>query len=133
MAAMNTPELLRMFLQVPELSSLGGPQERAAFIALRLDGRTVRQAGQAIGVSKSHVQNLANLFEVKLAKKIREIGKTREARWSSEYRRLYEALIEEVPRDYDGGHKIGNFKPYSLSREDWAEVFGGGSPKFDDE
>jgi hypothetical protein len=132
---MNTPELLRMFLQVPELSSLGSPQERAAFIALRLDGRTVRQAGQAIGVSKSHVQNLANLFEVKLAKKIRQIGNTREARWSPEYRRLYEALIADVPRDYDdyGGHKIGNFKPGGLNREDWAEAFGGPSPRFDDE
>ena len=72
---METPELLRMFLQVPELSTVGSPEERAAFIALRIDGRTVRQAGQAIGVSKSHVQNLANLFEVRLAKKIREIGR----------------------------------------------------------
>ena len=129
------PELLKMFLQVPELSALGSPQERAAFIALRIEGRTMRQAGQAIGVSKSHVQNLANLFEVKLAKKIREIGKTREALWSPEYRRLYEALIADVPRDYDdyGGHKIGNFEPGKLSWEDLAEAFGGGSPKFDDE
>jgi hypothetical protein len=46
---MNVPELLRMFLQVPELSAVGSAEERAAFIASRLDGRTVRDAEQAIG------------------------------------------------------------------------------------
>ncbi len=132
---METPELLRMFLQVPELSTVGSPEERAAFIALRIDGRTVRQAGQAIGISKSHVQNLANLFEVRLAKKIREIGKTREKQWSPEYRRLYETLIAGVPRDYDdyGGHKVGHFEPGKLSREDLSEAFGRSSPESDDE
>ena len=53
-ASMHMQELLKRFLQVPEPATVGIPQERAAFIALRLDGFTVRAAGQAIGVSKSN-------------------------------------------------------------------------------
>jgi DNA-directed RNA polymerase specialized sigma24 family protein len=59
---MTPQELLRMLLQAPELSMVGSSQERAAFIALRIDCRTVRDAGEAIGISKSNVQNLADLF-----------------------------------------------------------------------
>jgi len=44
-------------LQTPELSTVGSAQERAAFISFRLDRRTVREVGQAIGVSKSQVTN----------------------------------------------------------------------------
>ena len=52
---MNSLELLKAFLQMPELSTVGTPEERAAFVALRIDGRTVREAGEVIGISKSHV------------------------------------------------------------------------------
>ena len=121
-----------MFLQVPELSTVGSPQERAAFIALRIDGRTVRETGQAIGVSKSNVQNLANLFQAKLRKKMMEMVKKRGITWSAEFRRLYDELSELLPDEY-GGYKIGDFKPHGFSREDWAEMRSGVSPRFDDE
>ena len=130
---MKLAELLKTFLQVPELSTVGNPQERAAFIALHIDGRTVREAGEAIGVSKSHVRNLADLFQAKLTKKIMEIGKKRDTPWSPEYRRLYEELSELLPYDYGGDHKIGNFDPQAVTREDWAEARGGVILRFDDE
>ena len=70
---MITDELLKEFLNVPELSAVGSAQERAAFIAIRLEGRTVHEAGQAIGVSKSQVTNLADLFQTKLATRMMEL------------------------------------------------------------
>jgi hypothetical protein len=133
---MNMRELLRRFLQVPELSTVGSSQERAAFIALRIDGHTVRTAGQAIGISKSGVANLANLFQAKLKRKMIELGKKGESTWSAEYGLLYAELSELMPDGYDeygGGHKIGNFSTDSFSQEDWAEVRRGASPRFDDE
>jgi DNA-directed RNA polymerase specialized sigma24 family protein len=81
-------ELLKAFLQVPELSTLGSAEERAAFIAIRLDGRTVRDTGQAVGISKSNVKSLADLFQSKLNKKIKDMGKRSPTMWSAEYLRL---------------------------------------------
>jgi len=131
---MNTTELLKRFLQVPELSTLGSPEERAAFIALRINNLTVREAGHAIGISKSSVQNLAVRFQTKLRKKIVEMEKKRRSLWSGEYARLHEDLLEQLPEDDDyGGHKIGDFEPDNLSREDLAEAFGRGAPRFEDE
>jgi len=133
-ASMNVPELLKMVLQVPELSTVGSPQERAAFIALHLEGRTVREAGQAIGISKSNVKNLADLFQTKLSKKMREMRKKRGTTWSAEYQRVFTELSEILlDEDWEGGYKIGHFDPNGFSQEDWAEVRGGSGPKFDDE
>lgn len=123
---MSTLELLRMFLQAPELSTVGSPQERAAFIALRIEGRTVREAGQAIGVSKSNVANLAGLFQAKLTKRMMEMRRGT-ATWSTEYRRLNTELLELMPfddGDWLGGHKVGNFDTGAASQEDWAEMRG---------
>ncbi len=50
---MSALELLKTFLQTPELSTVRSAQERTAFIAFHLDRRTVREVGQAIGVSKN--------------------------------------------------------------------------------
>jgi hypothetical protein len=128
---MDTRELLKAFLKVPELSTVGNAQERAAFIAIRLDGRTVRETGEAIGVSKSQVANLADLFQQKLATKIIELRRKRIA-GSAEYRTLYRDLREQLLElffersGYDdiGGHKIGNFRTNAASQEDWAEMRG---------
>jgi DNA-directed RNA polymerase specialized sigma24 family protein len=79
--------LLKAFLQVPELSTVGSTQERAAFIAVRLEGRTVREAGQAVGVSKSQVTNLADLFQAKLTTRMMGLRRNRIA-VSAEYRTL---------------------------------------------
>lgn len=129
---MDTPELLKAFLQVPELSTVGSAQERAAFIATRLDGRTVREAGQAIGVSKSQVANLADLFQEKLATRIIELRRKRiavSAEYRTLYRNLYEQLswlrsVHETDDDWWGGPKIGKFDTTAVSREDWAECTG---------
>jgi len=112
---------------------VGSTQERAAFIALRIDGQTVREAGQAIGVSKSQVTNLATVFQDKLAARILDLERKR-LPVSKEYLELRRALLhhlhelrEESGSDEDdwyGGHKIGNFSPDGVSREDWAEVRG---------
>lgn len=128
---MNTRELLKTFLQVPELSTVGSAQERAAFIAIRLDGRTVRETGEAIGVSKSQIANLANLFQEKLATRIMELRRKRIA-GSAEYQRLCRDLREQLLElffergGYDdiGGHKIGTFDTNAASQEDWAEMRG---------
>lgn len=130
---MNTPELVKMFLQLPELSTVGKPQERAAFIALRVDSRTVREAGRAIGISKSNVQKLADLFQEKLKKRMIEIRRKGDANCSSEYRRLRAELLELFLEHDDWAGTIGSFDPHKFSREDWAEVRGGVSPRFDDE
>jgi DNA-directed RNA polymerase specialized sigma24 family protein len=72
---MNERELLRRFLQVRDLAAVDSSQERAAFISLRIDGHTVRATGQAIGISKSSVSRLADMFQVKLTRKLAEMEK----------------------------------------------------------
>jgi hypothetical protein len=137
---MNASELLKAFLQVPELSTVGSAQERAAFIAIRLERRTVRETGEALGVSKSQVANLADLFQAKLATRMMELQKKGRA-VSAEYLALerklhYELgrLSEESGSDvWDWGAQIGHFRDCGLSREDLAECFGEPSPRFDDE
>ncbi|HEX2712392.1 MAG TPA: helix-turn-helix domain-containing protein [Candidatus Acidoferrales bacterium] len=129
--------LFKALLQVPELSTVGTAQERAAFIALRIDGRTVREAGELVGVSKSHVTNLADRFQAKLIKRMMELRRKPTSACSAEYRKvcggLYERLCEL--RDFGddwGDYKIGNFKPDAASQEDWAEMRGM-TLKFEDE
>jgi hypothetical protein len=130
---MYSAELLRGFVNVPELSAVGSAQERAAFIALHVEGRTIREAAVALGVSKSQVPNLANVFQTKLAAKIGELRRKRIA-GSPEYKaafvalrdRLYELADESGSDDY-------HWDDWKLSREDLAECFGGPSPRFDDE
>ena len=129
--SMDSVERLKAFLQAPELSTVGSAQERAVFIAVRLEGRTVREVGQAIGVSKSQVTNLADLFQEKLSTRITELRKKRIA-VSAEYRALYQHLYErlcEVRHEngsYEewGDHKVGSFRPGAMSREDRAEATG---------
>jgi hypothetical protein len=128
---MNPVEQLKAFLQVPELSTVGSAQERAAFIAIRMEGLTVREAGQAIGVSKSQIKNLADLFQAKLAARIMELRRKRVG-GSPEYRCLYQGLYERLCEvreesgsdDYVYEHKVGNFDPQATSQEDWAEMRG---------
>ncbi|GAC1617386.1 MAG: hypothetical protein PVS2B2_20860 [Candidatus Acidiferrum sp.] len=121
-------ELFKALTQVPELSSVGSTEERAAFTALRIDGRTVREAGQEVGVSKSHVTNLADHFQTKLIKRMMELRRKPASGRSAEYRNvchLYEQLCEL--RDYGDDldrHKVGNFDPGGTSQEDWAEMRG---------
>ena len=122
-------------MNVPELSEVGSTQERAAFVALHVEGRTVREAAEAIGVSKSQVANLSNLFQAKVAAKIGELQR-KHIGGSPEYKaafvalrdRLY-ALSEESGSDaYDWVD--WDWKP---SREDLTECFGLPTPRFDDE
>ena len=132
---MCSSELLRAFVNVPELSAVGSAQERAAFIALRVEGRTVREAADALGVSKSQVANLSNLFQAKVAARIGDLQRKPAAR-SPEYKasfialryRLFQIAEENGSNDYDWDDS--NWKP---SREDLAECFGLSSPRFDDE
>jgi hypothetical protein len=128
---MNGPELLKRFLQLPELATVGSTQERAAFIALRVDRRTVREAGQAVGVSKSQVANLADMFQKKLATRMRELSRkptSGSAEYQSLSRVLYERLGELAEEsgsdDWSGGQTIGTFKEFAMSREDVAEATG---------
>jgi hypothetical protein len=132
MPCMRFRESLRALLQLPEMCMVGSVQERAAFIALRVDEQTVREAGQAIGVSKSQVTNLAALFQDKLAKRIMDVERKR-LPVSQEYLEMRRALLgqlhelqEESGSDDSGidDTKVGNFSPGSVSREDWAEVRG---------
>jgi len=111
---------------------VGSAQERAAFISFRLDRRTVREVGQAIGVSKSQVPNLADLFQEKLATRMTELRKKRIA-VSAEYQTLYRDLYGQLhtlfaergsDADWWGGQKIGSSNTGAVSREDWAEVTG---------
>jgi hypothetical protein len=137
---MFTPDLLRKFLVVPELSGVGSAQERAAFVALHIERRTVREAGEAIGVSKSQIPNLANVFQIKLAAKIGELRRKRIA-GSPEYKaafvalrdRLYELAEESGSDNWDWDGKIGHFSDSGASWEDLAECFGLPMPRFDDE
>jgi transposase-like protein len=129
---MKSRESLKALLQLPEMCMVGSAQERAAFTALRIQGQTIREAAQAIGVSKSQVSNLADLFQGKLATKMMELDRKR-LPVSKEYLELRRALfiylheLQEVSGSDDYGFndtKIGNFSPGSVSREDWAEVRG---------
>jgi hypothetical protein len=129
---MTAPELLKTFLELPEICTVGSTQERAAFVAIYIEQRTVRGAGEIIGVSKSQVSNLAALFQTKLALRISDLGRKRTP-VSKEYLDLRGALLnyltnlEEESGSSDQGiheEKIGNFRPGGVSHEDWAEVRG---------
>lgn len=119
---------------MPELSSVDSAHERAAFVAIHVEGRTIREAAGALDVSKSQVPNLANVFQTKLAAKIGELRRKRIA-GSPEYKAAINALrkrlnelAEESGRDDD--RDDGD---WTLSREDLAECFGQPTPRFDDE
>ena len=131
---MHSAKLLRAFVNVPELSAVGSAQERAAFIALHVEGRTMREAAEALGVSKSQVANLCNLFQAKVAGKIGELRR-KHIGGSPEYKaafialrdRLYQ-IAEDNGADYDW-----DYSNSKTSREDLAECFGLPSPRFEDE
>jgi len=130
-------ELFKALMQLRELSTVGSTEERAAFTSLRIDGRTVRDAGQATGVSKSHVTNLADQFQAKLIKRMMELRRQPASACSAEYRKVCRGLYERLCelRDFGddwGDYKIGNFKPGAASREDWAEMRGT-TLRFEDE
>ena len=74
---MKSRESLKALIELPEISSVGSAEERAAFIAIHIDQRTVRETAQAIGVSKSQVPNLAALFLGKLGTKMKELERKR--------------------------------------------------------
>jgi hypothetical protein len=122
-------DLFKALMRVPELSTVGSPQERAAFTALRIEGRTVREVGQAIGVSKSHVTNLADQFQAKLIKRMMELRRKPPSTSSGEFRNACQGLYDRLCelRDFhddEGLYKIGNFTPSLSSKEDWAECTG---------
>jgi hypothetical protein len=133
LSAMKSRELLKALLDLPEMSSVGSTQERVAFISLHIEGRTVRETAQMIGVSKSQVPNLATLFLTKLGAKIQEFERKR-IPLSKKYlecrdalqRYLYELQDESGSNDFSDldSRKIGTFNPGSVSREDWSEVRG---------
>ena len=131
-SGMDIGELLKAFVQLPEICMVGSAQERAAFVALRIERKTVRQAAHAIGVSKSQLTNLAAVFQQKLATRIMDLDRKR-LRVSKEFLQLRGALLSQLYElqeasgsdDYGyEGHKIGHFSPGNVSREDWAEVTG---------
>jgi hypothetical protein len=133
--AMFTPDLLRKFLVMPELSGVGSAQERAAFVALHIERRTVREAAEALGVSKSQVPNLANVFQTKLAAKIGELERKRIA-GSPEYKTAFVALrhrLYELAEESGSDNDYERYRDWTPSREDLAECFGQPSPRFDDE
>jgi hypothetical protein len=132
-ASMKSHESLKALLELPEMSSLGSAQERAAFIAVHIERRTVREAAQKVGVSKSQISNLVTLFLAKLGAKVQELERKR-VPLSKEYverrdalrRHLYELQEESGSDDFldVNNTKIGNFSPGGVSREDWAEAVG---------
>jgi transposase len=129
----DAAKLLRGFVNVPELSAVGNTQERAAFVALHVEGRTVREAAGALGVSKSQVPNLASAFQTKLAAKIGELRRKRIA-GSPEYKAAFVALRDRLyALAEESGSVDYHWDDWELSREDLAECFGGPSPRFDDE
>lgn len=138
LGAMFTPELLRKFLDVPELSSVGSAQERAAFVAIHVEGRTVREVAEALGVSKSQVPNLSSLFQTKLAAKIGELRRKRIA-GSPQYKAAFSALRKrlcELAEESNTSNDVWDWNAQikcELSREDLAECFGAPAPRFDDE
>jgi hypothetical protein len=137
---MHSAELIRAFVNVPELSAVGSAQERAAFVALHVEGRTIREAAEVLGVSKSQVANLSSLFQTKVAAKIGELQR-KHVGGSPEYRaafvalreRLYELADESGSDSWDWDGKIGHFRDSGASKEDLAECFGLPTPRFDDE
>jgi len=110
------------------------------FIALHVEKRTVREAGTAIGVSKSQVTNLANLFQAKLNSRILELQR-KGIGGSPEYKaafcalqdRLYELREESGSDAWDWDGRIGHFKDSAGCREDLAECFGQSTPRYDGE
>jgi len=129
---MKSREPLKALLQLAETCMVGNAQERAAFIALHINGQTLREAGKAIRVSKSQVMNLATLFQDKLAARMQDMERKR-LPVSKEYLELRRALLdhlhelqEESGSDDSGidDTKIGNFSPSNTNREDWAEATG---------
>ena len=129
---MRSRESLKAFLELPEMSSVGSAQERAAFVAVHIEGRTVRETAQTIGVSKSQVSNLASLFLTKLGAKMRELERKRSP-LSKEYAERRDALrghlyeLQEESGSDDSGldlTTIGRFRDDGGSREDLAEAFG---------
>jgi|SRR6266446_133216 len=131
---MYSAELIRAFVNVPELSAVGSAQERAAFVAIHVEGRTVREAAEALGVSKSQVANLSNLFQAKVAAKIGELQR-KHVGGSPEYKAAFNALLERL---YELAAESGSDRyqfclDWAFSREDLAECFGGPAPRFDDE
>lgn len=137
---MLTPELLRAFVNVPELSAVGSGQERAAFVALHVEGRTIREAAEALGVSKSQVANLSNLFQSKMTAKMGELQRNHiggspeyKAAFSALLTRLYQLEDESGSNDWHWNGKVGHFRYSDGTREDKAECFGQPAPRFDDE
>ena len=131
---MYSGDLLRAFVNVPELSEVGTTQERAAFVALHVEGRTVREVAEAIGVSKSQVANLSNLFQAKVAARIGELQR-KHVGGSPEYKAAFIALRDRL---YELAAESGSDRyqfcvDWAFSREDLAECFGGQAPRFDDE
>lgn len=126
---------------MPELSSVGSAQERAAFVAIHVEGRTVRETAGALGVSKSQVANLACLFQTKVAAKIGELQRKHtggspeyKAAFNALHKRLCELAEESGSSRYDyWDGKVGHFSDDGASREDLAECFGGPAPRFDEE
>jgi hypothetical protein len=131
---MYSAELIRAFVNVPELSAVGSVQGRSAFIALRVEGRTLRAAAEALGVSKSQVANLSNLFQTKVAAKIGELQRKRIA-GSPEYKAALVALRDRLYKlaDASGSDDYDWDPDWKFSREDSAECFVLPSPRFDDE
>lgn len=121
---MNPVAQLEAFLEVPELSMVGSAPERAAFIAVRLKGITVREAGQSLGVSKSSVTNLADQFQEKLAARMMELNRKR-IPVSAEYRNLYRVLYDRLCEvRSENGNDDWDDSEWTISREDRAEAFG---------
>jgi hypothetical protein len=130
---MKSRESLKALLELPEMSSVGSAQERVAFVAIYIEGRTVRETAQTIGVSKSQVPNLASLFVAKLGAKMKELERKR-LPLSSDYvekrdalrNHLYKLQEESGSEDFADINdiKIGTFEPGAVSREDWVEVRG---------
>jgi len=131
---MFTPELLKNFLVAPELSSVGSFKERAAFVALHVDGRTIRDTAEALGVSKSQVPNLATVFQTKLVSKIRELRRKRIAGspgYKAAFKALRDRLYELAEQSNSNAYDFDS--DWEMSREDLAECFGEPAPRFDDE
>jgi hypothetical protein len=123
-------------VNVPELSAVGTAQERAAFIALQVEGRTVRGTAEALGVSRSQVANLCSLFQAKVAAKIGELYRKRIS-GSHEYKAAFAALrdrLYELAEDSGSSDSDWDDSNWRPSREDLAECFGAQPiPRFDDE
>jgi hypothetical protein len=130
---MTTPDLLRALIESPELATVGSPKERAAFIGLNLERRTVREASKLAGVSKSGVQSLAQLFQAKLRKRIQKVQAVRPEFWSVPFRKAYRELADAIEPDYESSHKVGHVDMGHLSNEDLAEAFGHHSARGGDE